>query len=231
MLKLFLLASLVAGCTPDSPEARLADLPSPKVLGTNTGFTIEYDTKVNCFTLAPEVTAHVDGHAITEITRGGWYNTYEGNHCTGISFNFPTPLDTNEVTAIALADGDSTWNLDITGLAPSSWSVQTPAGVAEGSDVTITYQPAIPGVGIDFIYIAPDGVGISPFASAPTGNTAHIDAGYWSEYDQAPHGSQLQATILVELGPLPAQRCSGPQSCGFITDTPDPANRVTIAIP
>ena len=68
-----------------------------------------------------------------------------------------------------------------------------------------------------------------------TGNVVlieqYLSGRYWSEDDQAPHGSQLQGTILVELGPLPAQRCSGPQSCGFITDAPDPANRVTIAIP
>jgi hypothetical protein len=145
----------------------------------------------------------------------------------GIGGTFSNLFDTNEaVTSIVLADGQSTWNLDIQGLAPGSWSIHTPAIVTEGSDVTVAFEPALPGVGVTMLDISPDSD--IPFSQAATGNTAHITAGYWSA--QQP-GSQLSAAIDVELGPLPAQRCSGPQSCSFTVNTPYPSNRTTISIP
>lgn len=227
MLKMMLLASFVAGCTSGSSVARLADLPSPRVSGTNTSLGIDYDTSVGCFSLAPEVTATVDGQPIA-ISGGGSNNSnaFNGPECMGIGGTFSNLFDTNEaVTAIVLADGQSTWNLDIQGLAPSSWSIHTPATVTEGGDVTVAFEPALPGVGVTTIDISPDSD--IPFSQTATGNTAHIAAGYWS----AQPGSQLQAAIDVELGPLPAQRCSGPQSCSFTVNTPYPANRTTISIP
>jgi hypothetical protein len=234
MLKLLLAASLFAGCTSESPVARLADLPTPRVVGTNSNLAIEYDTSVDCFTLAPEVTATIDGQPVpvSDITRGGWndVNAFNGKDCVGIGFSFANLFDTNEaVTSIELADGESTWKLDIQGLAPSSWSIQTPPNVIEGGDVTVAFEPALPGVGVNFISVTPNTNSMPPFVQAPIGNTARITAGFWD--GQAQHGSQLEATVDVELGPLPAQRCSGPQSCSFTTDTPSPANHVTIAIP
>src|SRR5450631_1705757 len=115
MLKMLFLASFVAGCTTSgSTVARLADLPSPRVSGTNSSLSIEYDTSVDCFTLAPEVTATIDGQAVA-ITGGGWSNSnaFNGKDCMGIGGTFVNLFDTNEaVTSIVLADGQSTWNLD-----------------------------------------------------------------------------------------------------------------------
>lgn len=229
MLKMLIFAAFVAGCTSGSSVARLADLPSPRVVGTNTSLGIEYDTSVGCFTLAPEVTATIDGQSVAITGGGSSGGAFDGKDCSGIGGTFANLFGTNEaVTSIVLADGESTWNLDIQGLAPSSWSIQTPTTVTEGGDVAVAYEPALPGVGVNLIDVSPDG-GI-PFSQAPTGNTAHIPAGYWTQSDHAQPGSQLQGAIDVELGPLPVQ-CSGPQSCSFTTTTPNPANRTTIAIP
>ena len=229
MLKLLLAASLFAGCTSQSSVARLADLPSPHVVGTESSLGIEYDTSVDCFTLASGVTVTIDGTSVGDITGGGWTTggAFGGKDCMGNGLTFTSLFDANEaVTSIVLADGESTWNLDIQGLAPNSWSIQTPAGVSEGGDVTVGLVPALPGVGVDSITITPDGD--IPLVQAATNNSAHITAGYWS---QAQSGSQLSGSIEVELGPLPAQRCSGPESCSFTTNTPNPAKRVTISIP
>jgi hypothetical protein len=229
MLKLLLAASLFAGCTSQSSVARLADLPNPHVVGTEQSLGIEYDTSVDCFTLAQGVTLTIDGVLVGDITGGGWTDgsAFDGKDCMGNGLTFSNLFDAKEaVTSIVLADGESTWNLDIQGLAPNSWSIQTPATVSEGGDVTVGLLPALPGVGVDSITIAPD-LDV-PLVQTATNNTAHITPGYWS---QEQSGSQLSGTIEVELGPLPAQRCSGPQSCSFTTNTPNPANRVTISIP
>ena len=228
MLKLLLVASF-AGCTSGSSVARLADLPSPHVVGTESSLGIEYDTSVDCFTIAPGVTVTINGASVGDITGGGWTDgsAFDGKDCMGNGLTFNSLFNANEaVTSIVLADGESTWNLDIQGLAPNSWSIQTPASVSEGGDVTVGLEPALPGVGVDSITISPDRD--IPFVQTATNNTAHITAGYWS---QAQSGGQLSGSIEVELGPLPAQRCSGPQSCSFTTNTPNPANRVTISIP
>lgn len=219
-----------AGCTPSSPEARLADLPAPKLIGSSQGVGIDYDTHVDCFQLASQVTGTVDHHPMV-ANRGGWRSTAEHDVCDGVSFSFPTPLDANTVTSIELADGESTWHVEVQGLAPRSWTVATPATVTEGSDVTVHVAPAVPNVAINFVYLEPNAVGIVPFAAAPTGDTVHIDAGYWSSYDEAASGSTMKATIAVELGPLPSLRCEGPERCDFVTNTPDPGHPVTIVIP
>lgn len=228
MLKMLLLTSFLTGCTTSGNSvARLADLPSPRVFGTTSSLGIDYDTSVGCFTLAPEVTATIDGHPVA-ISGGGSTetNAFNGKDCIGIGGTFTNLFDTNEsVTSIVLADGQSTWNLDVQGLAPGSWSIHTPATVTEGSDVTVGFEPALAGVGVEMIDISPDRD--IPFSHAATGNTTHIAAGYWSAEQP---GSQLQGAIDVELGPLPVQ-CSGPQSCSFTTLTPNPANRTTISIP
>ena len=228
MFRILILAAFVAGCTTSgSSGARLADLPSPRVSGTNSSLSLDYDTSVACFALAPEVTATVDGQPIA-ISRGGANNSnfFNGNGCMGIGGTFENLFATKEaVTSIVLADGQSTWNLDIQGLAPGSWSIHTPANVTEGSDVTVAFEPALLGVGVTMIDILPDAdIALSQTA---IGNTAHIPAGYWS----ANPGAQLQAAIDVELGPLPAQRCSGPDSCSFTVNTPNSANRTTISVP
>ena len=227
MLKMLVLASLFAGCTSGSSVARLADLPSPRVFGTNTSLGIDYDTSVGCFSLAPEVTATIDGKPIA-ISGSGANNSnvFNGPECMGMGGTFSDLFDTNEaVTSIVLADGESTWNIDIQGLAPASWTIHTPATVTQGSDVTVAFEPALPGVGVTLVDISPDTD--IPLSQPATGNTAHITAGYWPEQP----GTQLPAAIDVELGPLPAQRCSGPQSCSFTVYTPSPANRTTISIP
>lgn len=228
MVKMLLVTSFVAGCTTSgSSIARLADLPSPRVTGTASSLGIEYDTSVDCFTLAPEVTATFDGQPVA-ISGGGSTDAsaFDPKGCIGIGGTFTNVFDTNEsVTSIVLADGQSTWKLDVQGLAPGSWSIHTPATVTEGSDVTVGFEPALVGVGVQMIDISPDSD--IPFSQAATGNTTHIPAGYWSSEQP---GSQLRGAIDVELGPLPVQ-CSGPQSCSFTTTTPYPANRTTISIP
>ena len=191
---------------------------------------IDYDTHVDCFQLASQVTGTVDNHPMV-VNRGGWRSTPTHDVCDGISFNFSTPLEANPVTAIELADGESTWHVEVEGLAPSSWTIATPPTVTEGSDVTVHFAPDVPSVAIKFIYLEPNAVGIVPFAAAPTGDTVHIDAGYWSSYNEPAHGSTMQATIAVKLGPLPSLRCEGPERCDFVTNTPDPAHPVTIMIP
>ncbi len=222
---------LVPACAPDSPIARLADLPNPSIAGMETGFGIEYDTSVDCFQLSSDVHGTVDGQPLS-FTDGGWRNAGEdGNVCDGIGINFPTTLANNAVTSIEMTDGETTWRFGVEGLAPSAWTVTAPVDAIEGSDVTVGFSPTPPGVELSLIYIAPDGIGISPFAGQPNGsNTVHIDAGYWSDEDEGAPGETMPATLLIQLSPLTVDGCPI-ASCSFETDTPDPAVPITVVIP
>jgi len=65
---------------------------------------------------------------------------------------------------------------------------------------------------------------LSAITQAPTNNTVHITADYWS----APHGSQLPGTIALDLT-VPSKRCTGPASCSFIATTQ--TSSTTIDVP
>ena len=222
---------LIPACTPASPVARLADLPKPQITGVETGFGIEYDASVDCFELSSDVTGTVDGKSVS-FMHGGWRSTPDGNTCDGIGANFPAPLANKAVTSIELTDGDTTWAFGVEGLAPPAWTVTAPAVVTEGGDFTVSVAPAAAGVAITSVFIEPDMVGVIPFAATPSGaGSVHIDAGYWSSEDEAPHGGTLTATLEVELGPLVIQGCTVPAGCEFSTHTPDPARSVTVDIP
>jgi len=223
MLKLVAFASLFAACTPGSSQAMLADLPSPKISGTNQSFAIDYDTSGGCYELSPQVTATVDGNAVA-LGRGGetQNNAFNGNDCIGMGFTFS--IDAHEpVTSFVLADGQSTWNIDVPNLAPDNWTVVSPPTVTEGSDVTVGFSPALPGVAIADVTITPDG--LVQLTQAPTNNTVHIASDYWSG---ATSGSQLPGTIALDLT-VPAKRCTGPGSCVFIATTQ--TSRTTIDVP
>ena len=223
MLKLVALAALFAGCTTGSSQAMLSDLPSPKVSGTNQSFGIDYDTSGGCYELAPQVTATVDGNAVA-LGRGGQTNNnaFNGNGCIGMGFTFAIDLH-EPVTSFVLADGQSTWNIDVANLAPDNWTAVASPTVTEGSDVTVAFSPTLPGVAIADVTITPDG--LVQFTQAPTNNTVHIAAGYWSGETS---GSQLPGTIALDLT-VPAKRCTGPASCSFVATTQ--TSRTTIAVP
>ena len=225
MLRLVAFASLLAACTTTSSPAMLSDLPSPKISGTSQSFGIAYDTSGGCYELASAVTATVDGNTVA-LGRGGETPSdgLDGKDCIGMGFTFS--IDAHEpVTSFVLADGKSTWNIDVANLAPDNWTVMAPATVTEGSDVTVAFSPALPDVAIADVTITPDG--FAQFTQAPTNNTVHITAGYWSGLG-ATHGSQLPGTIALDLG-VPAKRCTGPASCSFLATTQ--ASATTIDVP
>jgi hypothetical protein len=225
MLKLVAFAPLLAACTTGSSPAMLSDLPSAKVSATNQSFGIDYDTSGGCYELAAQVTATVDGNAVA-LGRGGetTSNAFDGTNCIGMGFTFS--IDAHEpVTSFVLADGQSTWNIEVANLAPDNWTAAAPATVTEGSDVAVGFSPALPDVAIADVTITPDGY--VPFTQAATNNHVTITSGYWSGAG-ATHGSQLPGTIALDLG-VPAKRCTGPASCSVVAATQ--TTRTTIVVP
>jgi hypothetical protein len=104
-----------------------------------------------------------------------------------------------------------------------------PAVVREGEDVVVTVAPTIADAEVDFVYIAPDRVGLSPFVAKPDdANTVHIDPDYWSITDASLRGTSLAGTIAVSIV-VPVTGCEELVNCTFRTHPPE--TPVTIVIP
>lgn len=222
----FLVLAQIAACAPQSPIARLADFPEPRIAGTEVGFNLDYDVNVDCFELSSDVHGVVDGRPLTVSARGGSRDIVGPDACDGISFRFP-PLADRAVTSIELFDDDTTWSFEVTRLAPARWTMTAPDVVREGQDVVVTVTPA--DAEVEFVYIAPDQVGLSPFVAKPDeANTVHIDADYWSITDASLRGTSLAGTIAVSIVVV-VTGCEELVNCSFRTHPPE--TPVTIVIP
>jgi hypothetical protein len=227
MRTLFVVSTLAA-CEPSSPIARLADLPSPRIAGTQNGFNLHYDEGVDCFELSADVTALVDGKPVT-VTRGGARSTPHGDVCDGMSFGPSGPLDDRPLTSIELSDPETTCTFDVEGLAPQRWTITAPATVTEGGDVTASYAPVVAGVALEFVYIDRAAIGMITAKTADS-MTVHIPEGHWSQPNPALHGTMKAGTLGVKLAPLPVRGCDV-TACNFSIDAPQPHLPITIVIP
>jgi hypothetical protein len=222
--------SAAAACTPQSSIARLADLPSPQLLGGRNGVNLDYDHHAGCFELSSAVHGTIDGAPITDIHRGGLRSTWEGDECDPIQFLFPRPLANLPTTALELVDGETTWSIGIDGLAPRRWTVTAPATVTEGGDVTVSFAPATPGVELAFVFI--DNASINHVVGRTADSlTVHIDVGRYSLSHPELHGTTMQSTLEVELTSLPTRGCEAVTRCEFFAETPDPELPVSVVIP
>ena len=219
---------LVPACT-STPNVKLADLKNVQIAGTETGFGLNLESSAGCPQLSSDVHGTVDGAPLT-IYDGGEQNAPDADYCAGINIEFPAALANNAVTSIELTDGDTTWHFGVEKLAPPQWTVSAPLDAVEGSDVTVGWAPTVTGVELDWVFIQPSKIYISPFEGqpAPGSNTVHIDAGYWSDEDEPGSGQPVPGTLSIQVGPLAVDGCPV-GSCTFATTTN--TQPITIVVP